>query len=218
MTRRSVAVLGVLAGGIAALVGLMLVLAWRLVMQDAPSNGRSTPATSVGTPTALGAAQTTPDGLAAGPLPRLVAVYQRARTGALQLAPVESQIVWMPNVTDRAAQIVRLVLEGFPENDTTVSPAPAGVKCRGVFVDSSGTAYVDLDGATLTTIRGADEEESLVAAISRSLVDDLQEVNRVAFLIDSEPRDTLAGHVDLSRKFSGREWEVAGQGGTGGTR
>lgn len=218
MRRRRVALLGVLAGGMAALVGLMLALAWRSAMWDAPTDGQSSPANNANTPTALGAAQTTPDGLAAGPLPRLVAVYQRARTDELQLAPVESQIVWMPNVTDRAAQIVRLVLEGFPENDTTVSPAPAGVKCRGVFIDGSGTAYVDLDGATLSTIRGADEEESLVAAVSRSLVDDLQEVKRVAFLVDSEPRDTLAGHVDLARKFSGREWEVAGQGGTGGTR
>lgn len=117
-----------------------------------------------------------------------------------------------------AAQIVRLVLEGFPENSNTVSPAPAGVKCRGVFIDDRGTAYVDLDGATIGTIHGADEEESLVAAVSRSLVDGLQEVKRVSFLIDGEPRDTLAGHVDLSRQFSGREWEVAGQGGTGGTR
>lgn len=218
MTRRSVVLLGVLAGGIAALLGLMLALAVRSALRGGSTDGQSTSTASVNTPTALGAAQTAPDGLAAGPPPRLVAVYQRARTEELQLAAVESQIVWMPNVTDRAAQIVRLVLEGFPENNTTVSPAPVGVKCRGVFVDGNGTAYVDLDGATLSAIRGADEEESLVAAVSRSLVDDLQEVKRVAFLVDSEPRDTLAGHVDLARKFSGREWEVAGQGGTGGTR
>ncbi len=218
MTRRHVALLGALAGSLAVLIGFMLAIVWRSSTWDSPTDTQSSGNSEVNIPTALGAQQTTPDGLVAGPLPRLIAVYQRARTDQLQLAPVESQIVWMPNVTDRAAQIVRLVLEGFPENSNTVSPAPAGVKCRGVFIDDRGTAYVDLDGATIGMIHGADEEESLVAAVSRSLVDGLQEVKRVSFLIDGEPRDTLAGHVDLSRQFSGREWEVAGQGGTGGTR
>lgn len=152
---------------------------------------------------------------------RLVVIYQRAQTDSLRLASVEAPIVWMPNVTDRAVQIVRLTLEGFPDDRRTVPPAGPGIRCRGVFVDERGGAWVDLEGSTLAAVHGADEEESLVATISRSLVDTLQEVRHVGFLIDGEPRDTLAGHVDLTRRFDGHEWPLdsdpAGAAGTNGT-
>lgn len=142
---------------------------------------------------------------------RLVPIYQRALTDDVQLQAVDGQIVWVESVGQRAQQIVRLVLEGFPAAREVVAPAPSGVRVRALFLDRAQTVWVDFDGETLGLIVGSDEEESLIATVARSLVDGLQEVRAVAFLVDGKPAPTLAGHVDLTRRFTGREWPVVGQ-------
>ncbi len=135
-----------------------------------------------------------------------VMIYQRALTPEVILTPVPAKIYWLPAPAARARQIVRFVLEGIPSARGVVKPSRAALVCREVFVDPRGTAWVDLEPAGVAKIEGSDEEQSVVAAVARSLVEGIDEVHRVGLLVGGEPRRTLAGHVDLSRTYSGREW------------
>lgn len=135
-----------------------------------------------------------------------VTIYLRARTDEVALAPVPAKIVWFNAPVDRARQVVQLVLEGVPGAEGVVAPVRAGVRYRDVLIATDGTAWVDLDGATIDAVEGSDAEQALVASLARSLVSALPDVRRAGITVDGRPRATLAGHVDLMRTYTGREW------------
>jgi hypothetical protein len=135
-----------------------------------------------------------------------VTIYLRAPGEGLALAAVPSRIVYFPSPVERARQIVRLVLDGVPEATGAVAPVRAGVRLREVLIDDRGIAWVDLEGPSLRAVGGSDEEMALVAALARSLNENLEEVARVGFLVSGEPAETLAGHVDATRTYTGYEW------------
>ena len=139
-----------------------------------------------------------------------VSIYQRAETEELALAGVASQIIWFDAPVDRARQVAQLVLEGPPGASGVVTPAPAGLRYHDVYVTAKGIAWVDLEGNTIGELAGSDEEQALVAALARSLTEALAEVRRVGVLVDGRPRKSLAGHVDLTRTYTGQEWPVIG--------
>jgi hypothetical protein len=215
MTPRTRAVVGgVVAGvGLAALA-LALLVTW--------GGGGGAPGEEEGA-AGPGAASEEPSGDAAGSTPddaspasplvstRPVTIYRRADSERLALEAGTGQIVWYGSPVDRARQIVRLVLSGVDEGEDGAGAPPVveGVRCEEVYVDGRGVAWVDLESASLDRVRGSDEEQALVACIARSLVEALDEVTRVGFLVDGEPRRTLAGHLDLSRTFTGAEWPLA---------
>lgn len=135
-----------------------------------------------------------------------VTVYQRAMSGELLLAPVTAQIIWFSSPVERARQIAQLAIEGIPAAKGVVRPSTATLRVRELYIDAQGTAWVDLEAEGVARLQGSDEEQSVVAALSRSLVLGIDEIHRVGVLVGGEPRRTLAGHLDLSRVFSGREW------------
>jgi len=135
-----------------------------------------------------------------------VTIYLRAPGEALALAAVPARIVYFPAPVERARQIARLVLDGVPEATGAVAPARAGVRLREALIDDRGIAWVDLEGPSLRVVGGSDEEMALVAALARSLNENLEEVARVGFLVSGEPAETLAGHVDVTRTYTGYEW------------
>lgn len=135
---------------------------------------------------------------------RPVTIYGRAQDESFFLVGRTAQIVWFGSAADRGRQIVSLVL------DSDAGSVPRGVVCTEVHLDDRGTMWVDLARSSLGSVRGSDEELALVACLARSLVEALDEVDRVGVLIDGEPRRTLAGHVDLSRTFTGAEWPTRG--------
>ncbi len=135
---------------------------------------------------------------------RPVTIYGRAQDESFLLVGRTAQIVWFGSAADRGRQIVSLVL------DSDAGSVPGGVVCTEVHLDDRGTMWVDLARSSLGSVRGSDEEQALVACLARSLVEALDEVDRVGVLIDGEPRRTLAGHVDLSRTFTGAEWPTRG--------
>jgi hypothetical protein len=75
---------------------------------------------------------------------------------------------------------------------------------RAFFLDEAGTGYVDLilpEGG----IRASAAEEILALhAIVNLLTHNFYEIRQVRFLIDGREEQTLAGHIDLSRKFTKR--------------
>lgn len=177
--------------------------------RPAPSETTPPPPETSGDATAAGSASSTPETDRVGTRP--VTIYTRADTGDLAVAGDVGQIVWHGSPSDRARQIVDLVLNGLPGEDGKAHPPAPGVRWQEVYVDDRGVAWVDLDGRTLDVIRGSDQEQALVASLARSLVEALDEVSRIGVLVDGEPRRTLIGHVDLSRTFTGLEWPSASE-------
>jgi len=80
------------------------------------------------------------------------------------------------------------------------------VKLREFFLDpSSGTAYVDLSPLQAVGVKAAASEELLALyAVVDTLMQNFEEIRQVRFLVDGKEAQTLAGHVDLSRKFTKR--------------
>ena len=76
---------------------------------------------------------------------------------------------------------------------------------RELYLDASGTAYLDLVLGQQKDLAASMQEELLVIyAMVNTLMQNFEEIKQVAFLIDGKEAQTLAGHIDLSRKFTKR--------------
>jgi hypothetical protein len=79
------------------------------------------------------------------------------------------------------------------------------IKLRAFFLDSQGTAYVDLAPVQQQAIRASGwDEQMAIYAIVNTLMQNFEEIKYVEFLMGGRDAETLAGHMDLSRKFSKR--------------
>ncbi len=79
------------------------------------------------------------------------------------------------------------------------------MKIRGFFVDSTGTAYVDLSPSQQNDYRASAWAELLaIYAIVDTLTQNFEEIKQVRFLLEGKEAQTLAGHIDLTRKFEKR--------------
>ena len=79
------------------------------------------------------------------------------------------------------------------------------VRLRELYLDASGTAYVDLASVQQKEIRvSARDELMALYAVVNTLLQNIEEIKRVRVLLDGREAQTLAGHIDLSRAFSKR--------------
>ena len=79
------------------------------------------------------------------------------------------------------------------------------LKIRELFLDASGTAYVDLSLVQQNGIKASAWEELLaIYSIVNTLAQNFEEIKQVRFLLEGKEAQTLAGHMDLSRKFEKR--------------
>lgn len=207
MSRPAAIVTGLLVGGIVGAIVLALALRGR--------DGRATGPEVSPPPAVEQAPDAEADGTTAGEgetrvRTMEVTIYLRAGTTDLQLRQVPAEIVWFDSPIERARQLVAKTLAGAPDEKDS-GPAPSGLGFHDVFVDDRRIAWIDLAGDTLSVLAGADVEESTVACLARTLAENLAEVERVGFLVDGRTRRSLAGHVDISRTFTGAEWPVEGQ-------
>lgn len=79
------------------------------------------------------------------------------------------------------------------------------VRLRELYLDASGTAYVDLASVQQKEIRVSARDELIALyAVVNTLVQNIEEIKHVRVLLDGREAQTLAGHIDLSRAFSKR--------------
>ena len=79
------------------------------------------------------------------------------------------------------------------------------LRLRAFYIDSAGTAYVDLVPPADRAIRGSVWEELLaVYALVNTVLQNAPSVTQVRLLVDGRQQQTLAGHVDLTRPFGKR--------------
>jgi len=111
---------------------------------------------------------------------------------------------------------VSVTVERIRSTDFALLPcAAASPAAPCVLVVAGGKRLLFGAPPGLREAMGAGTLGSLDAVLLFSLqgpdIEGLDEVRRVGIVVDGEPRRTLAGHVDLSRTFTGREWPLASE-------
>jgi len=115
-----------------------------------------------------------------------------------RLHPEERQVVSGATLAADVESAVRELLKG-PSNGL-LSPFPPEAGLRQVFVTGDGTAYVDLSKSVQENFAyGSSSEIGAIYSLVDTLAFNFKAVKKVAILIDGGERETLGGHVDLSR-------------------
>jgi spore germination protein GerM len=105
-----------------------------------------------------------------------------------------------PTEAEEAERALAELIRGSDEG--LVSPLPPGTKVRQVFIGRDGLATVDFsrdiaDGFSY----GSTSELAAVYSVVNTLVYNFKPVKKVVLLVEGAERETLGGHVDLSRAF-----------------
>jgi hypothetical protein len=107
-----------------------------------------------------------------------------------------------PDVQSEARVILAAMLGDQRAAQTTLLK---DVRLRELYLDDSGTAYVDLALVQQKEIKvSAQDELMALYAVVNTLLQNIEEIKRVRILLDGREAKTLAGHIDLSRAFSSR--------------
>lgn len=117
------------------------------------------------------------------------------------LHPEERQVLLTSTAAnDVARAIVEEIIKGSEKG--LLNALPEGTKVRQVYITSDGTAYVDFSRHITTgNYFGSSGEMAAVYSVVNSLAFNLKAVKRVVFLVEGNEKETLGGHVDLSKPF-----------------
>lgn len=99
------------------------------------------------------------------------------------------------------ADEIRRVVEELIKGSTRdlLAPLPPETKLRQVFV-SRDTAYVDFSREIMERFAyGSSSELAAIYAVVNAITANFRDVKRVAILVEGGEKETLGGHVDLSR-------------------
>jgi spore germination protein GerM len=105
-----------------------------------------------------------------------------------------------PTAAEEAERALAELIKGSEKG--LVSPLPPQTKVRQVFIDKAGLATVDFSRDIADKFSyGSSSELAAVFSVVDTLVFNFKPVKKVVILIEGAERETLGGHVDLSRAF-----------------
>ena len=106
---------------------------------------------------------------------------------------------------DPQAQAREALIAALADQRVLQAAVFRGLKIRELFLDASGTAYVDISAAQQNGATASAWEELLaIYSMVNTLMQNFEEIKQVRFLLEGREAQTLAGHIDLSRKFDKR--------------
>jgi hypothetical protein len=113
----------------------------------------------------------------------------------------ETRNVGLPENPAGALSIVARELLKGSANAGVPHIFPRDTVVLATFLLPDGTAFVDLGGPTLAQGWGTGSHEELMAVYSlvQTVTTNFPQAKRVRILVNDEPAETLAGHVNLSR-------------------
>ena len=171
---------------------------------DAPGEGGAPASAGVVTPEAGGHGDGAPAGAAppaSGEPNRREVVLFFLRADEDALGPERRKIFLTESIADQAKQIVSELIGG-PREEGFLPTIPRRTTVLGLYLDRSGTAYLDLSEEFVALHPGGSAEEmATIFSIVDSLIYNLPEIKRVRFLVTGEERDTLKSHLDLRRAY-----------------
>jgi flagellar basal body-associated protein FliL len=109
-----------------------------------------------------------------------------------------------PRQADAQTQAREALAALFSDQRAAEAPVLRDVKLRAFYLDTQGTAYVDLTAGHEEVRASAWEEQLAVYAMVNTLMRNFEEIRQVAFLVDGAEAPSLAGHMDLSRTYGKR--------------
>lgn len=105
-----------------------------------------------------------------------------------------------PTEAEEAERVLGELIRGSEKG--LVSPLPPQTKVRQVFIAKDGLATVDFSRDIAEKFAwGSSSELAAVYAVVDTLAANIPSVKRVVILVEGAERETLGGHVDLSRAF-----------------
>ena len=105
-----------------------------------------------------------------------------------------------PTEADEAERALAELIRGSEEG--LISPLPSGTRVRQVFIAKDGLATVDFSRDIAENFAyGSTSELAAVYSVVNTLVYNFKPVKKVVLLVEGAERETLGGHVDLSRAF-----------------
>jgi spore germination protein GerM len=117
------------------------------------------------------------------------------------LHPEEREIILGPSEGEKAKQIIHELIRGSLEG--YISPFPAESKLREFYITKEGVAYVDFSREIMEEhLSGSSAEISTIYSIVNTLSHNIESIKKVFILIDGGERQTLGGHIDLTKPFS----------------
>jgi spore germination protein GerM len=105
-----------------------------------------------------------------------------------------------PTEADEAERALAELVKGSEKG--LVSPLPPETRVRQVFIAKDGVATVDFSRDIVEKFSyGSSSELAAVYAVVNTLVYNFKPVKKVILLVEGAEKETLGGHVDLSRAF-----------------
>ncbi len=107
--------------------------------------------------------------------------------------------------SDTQSQAKAVVAALFADQRAGQAAVLRDVRPTAFYLDSSGTASIDLSTAQQREIRASAEEElAAIYAVVNTLTSNFAEIKQVRFLLNGKEVQTLAGHVDVTSVFHER--------------
>jgi hypothetical protein len=101
----------------------------------------------------------------------------------------------------RAEELLRTLLRIYQQPGAAHPLAPSA-DIRGIYMVDPGAAVIDLNAAFADQHRsGILSEQLTVNSLVETLAVNVPGIQRVNILVEGKPRDTLAGHADLTQWF-----------------
>jgi hypothetical protein len=106
---------------------------------------------------------------------------------------------------DTCSQARAVLAALFADQKALLAPVLRDIRLRELYIDGSGTAYLDLTLGLRKDLRASAWEELLaIYALVNTLMQNFGDIKQVMLLLDGGEAQTLAGHMDLSRTFTKR--------------
>lgn len=122
--------------------------------------------------------------------------------GDSMLVSSPAQVKRQPDLQAQARETLAAV---FLDQRAMQAPVLRDVKLHAFFLGAQGTAYVDLMTVQGQPLRASAWDEQLaIYSLVNTLTKNFEEIRQVVLLMDGKEAPTLAGHMDLSRKFGKR--------------
>lgn len=113
----------------------------------------------------------------------------------------EREIPSESSIVSQAKQTIEELIKGSQKG--LLSPFPPETKLRELHVTKEGVAYVDFsEDIVQKDLSGSTAEISTVYSIVNSLAYNFDSIKKVFILVEGRERETLGGHINLSRPFS----------------
>lgn len=116
------------------------------------------------------------------------------------LHPEQREIPADLSVVRQAKQTIEELIKGSRKG--YISPFPPEAKLRELYVTEEGVAYVDFSKDIVEKhLSGSSAEISTIFSVVNSLAYNFDDIEKVFILIEGREKETLGGHINLSRPF-----------------